>query len=987
MSHGVPTALILGIDHFVAKKLAEELVEKDIHVVGVGEMINGLSDLKNFEWAMNLDEVEGEFDYVFDFYGDKNDWGKIKGEKLVLVSVDNETRKSYLSREATTLDRDWRIVEALGVYGERMGENNFLSKVIKEAVRNKNLELPEAGKTIRLLAVSDLVEAILRACFLSGTANEYFLLLGKEITFEQLAKVLMDKAKMTRFKVMEVNQEINQGNEKLADESERQLRWKAEMDFNKGIDGTLQYFFSLMDEENRRKTASVLRQAQDKKMEEKIKKDTHEKLFDILVEENEMVEEKPTFVESFGETKEKIEEKEKVEPKMVVYEEKSDDFDLPRLIGKKETKETKEKDYIEEESEEAAVAEIFGETKNEKKVKKQKRWKGWRYWWVIVVCFLIVLLFEPMRWGWVTNRAMRSVKEIPELIKDKKYNQVEILADKRLKGLEEIDTRISELGLNSFVLGRNYQSGLKVLMDFLILEKSLPTTVKAAEEINNAIFKGNQIDWTTELDILKTGIGDIENNIGLLQARLSGDYSWLPAGWRSSLQKGEKVLDETRVKITLGKETVNLLPEFLGVDGKERKYMILFQNESELRPTGGFIGSYGLITFKGGKLTEFKIKDVYEADGQLEGHVEPPWEIKSHLNEANWYMRDANWKADFVKTGADIQWFLEKETGQKVDGIIGIDLAVAKSMLGVIGEVHVPDFDEKISADNLYEQAEFYAETKFFPGSVQKASFLGGLGAQMFEEIKNLNIEKMGLLVDSMLDLLQKNEIQIAVNNSGLAKKINDLGWDGKIYNGKCARENCVPDFWYLVEANLGVNKANYFIQKGIEEVTEITQSSLNRTIRVTYENTAKNDNWPGGDYKNYVRIYLPKEVELSQISVADGYDTSVKKVYVNSEINIKEVDGKKEVGFLMTVPVLKKRILEVKYNSNFDFGAGKEFTYMKYIQKQPGTGETSLVSLISYPESWQPLQVEPTASIVGGKVLFNLKLDEDVKMGVVLGK
>jgi hypothetical protein len=990
MSQGIPTALILGIDYFVAKKLAESLVEKDIHVVGVGEMIVGLSDLKNFEGAVNLDEVNGEFDYVFDFGGDKNDWRKIKGEKLVLISVDNETRKSYLSREAVTLERDWRIVEALGVYGEKMGENNFLAKVIKQAVRNKNLELPDPNKTIRLLAIEDLVEAILRACFLSGTAGEYFLLLGKEITFEQLAKILMDKAKMTRFKVMEIDQIINQGNEKLADESEKQLRWKAEISFDKGIESTLQYFFSLTDEENRRK-----KEGGSKKVFEKINKNTHEKLFDILVEESE----ESAVAESFGETREEIKE----EPKMMVYDENNENFDLPSLMKKSkksavagsfgETRE--ESDYIEEESEEIEKIsndQFLISKKNENKgevreAKKRRRWKGWKYWWVVVVILLVGLLIEPVRWCWVTNRTIKSIKEIPELIKNKKYNQVEILAEKRIKSLEKIDGKISELGLNVFVLGRNYQGGLKILMDFLVLERSLPETVRAAEGINLAIFKEKQIDWTTELNILKNGIIETENNIGLLQARLSGDYSWLPAGWRSSLQKGEKVLEETREKIALGKEVVNLLPEFLGLDGKERKYMILFQNESELRPTGGFIGSYGLINFQGGKLISFEVKDVYEADGQLEGHVEPPWEIKTHLNEANWYMRDANWKADFMKTGADIQWFLEKETGKKVDGVIGIDLAVAKSILGVIGEIYVPDFNEKITADNLYEQAEFYTETKFFPGSVQKASFLGGLGKQMFEEIKNLEIEKAGLLVDSMLDLLQKNEIQIAANNSDLAKKINALGWDGKIYNGKCSQENCLPDYWYLVEANLGVNKANYFIQKGIEEVTEITNTGLNRTIRVNYENTAKNSNWPGGDYKNYVRIYLPKEVELSQISVADGYDASVKKVYVSSEINIKEVDGKKEVGFLVTVPVLKKRILEIKYSSSLALGSGKEFAYMKYIQKQPGTGETSLVSLISYPENWQPLQVEPTATIVGGKLLFNLKLDEDVKMGVVLGR
>ena len=125
----------------------------------------------------------------------------------------------------------------------------------------------------------------------------------------------------------------------------------------------------------------------------------------------------------------------------------------------------------------------------------------------------------------------------------------------------------------------------------------------------------------------------------------------------------------------------------------------------------------------------------------------------------------------------------------------------------------------------------------------------------------------------------------------------------------------------------------------------------------------------------------------LSQISVSDGYDTTIKKVYSGEEIRIREVEGKKEIGFLVIVPVTKKRIVEIRYSSKISLGDKKEFTYMKYIQKQPGTGETGLVSLVSFGEEGQPIQVEPAASLVGGKLLFNQKLSKDIKMGVVLGK
>jgi hypothetical protein len=1002
MSQGLPTALILGIDHFVAKKLAEELVNKDIRVVGVGEMVTGLMELDNFSWAMDLDEVEGEFNYVFDFVGNKDDWQKIKGEKLALISVDDESRKSYLSREAAVLDKDWRIIEAKGVYGERMGENGFLTKVIRQAVMNKNLELPNHKDEIRLLAISDLVEAILRACFLSGTNREYFLVLGKRISFEDLAKVLMDKAKMTRFKVMEKDTVVDMGDERLAEVTEKQLRWRAEVDFADGIEETLQYFFSRIDEENRQKKN---KQAEVKK--KLVTEKETRRAFEVMVDEGEEVNITPNFSEKIEHENYEKTLREPDVSNMVVYGEDDDlieeeaEFELPSLMKPKEEEreieEQDSEDWLEEESEEfeEPIKNVVEENKEKPEVKiekkdnflKRKDLKNkLKFWWVGVLLALVLMIAEPAKWFWATWQSTKTIKEIPEMVRNKKYNQVEKIAENRINQLVFIDEKISDWGLNSLKTMRNYQTGLKALVDVLTLEKGLPEIARSADMVNEGMFHDKEINWSQELGSLEDGLRETENNLGILQARLSGDYSWLPAEWKVNVQKGLIMAGELKKQVGQGREVIKLMPELLGLDGKQREYMILFQNDSELRPTGGFIGSYGLLNFKSGKLTSFEIKDIYEADGQLKGHVEPPWEIKKHLGEANWFMRDANWKADFVKSAADIQWFLEKETGKKVNGVIGIDLAVARAMLKATGEIYVPDFKEKINEGNLYEQAEFYAETKFFPGSVQKASFLGALGKQLFEEIKNLNAEKRLVLVQSMLDLLEKNDLQLAINETETAKRLMDLNWDGRVYNGKCSGENCVMDYWYAVEANVGVNKANYFVKRNIEESSEITNNYINRVIKINYENTAKNTEWPGGDYKNYMRLYLPKEVDVSQISVMDGNDTSIKKVYGSDEITIREIDGKKEVGFLVMVPVLKKRILEVKYSSQVNT-SGKTFTYMKYIQKQPGTGETGIVSLVTYPDSWQPLQVEPAASLVGGKLLFNQKLDEDIKMGVVLGK
>src|SRR3989344_28805 len=99
---------------------------------------------------------------------------------------------------------------------------------------------------------------------------------------------------------------------------------------------------------------------------------------------------------------------------------------------------------------------------------------------------------------------------------------------------------------------------------------------------------------------------------------------------------------------------------------KIKKYLILFQNPSELRPTGGFPGTYGVVTFKDGKLQDLKVDDVYNLDGQLQELIVPPIQLQ-HITP-NWGMRDANWFIDFPTSARKITAFYKKESGYEVDG-------------------------------------------------------------------------------------------------------------------------------------------------------------------------------------------------------------------------------------------------------------------------------------------------------------------------------
>jgi len=978
----LPKALINGIDVFGAKKLAEELLKKDLVVFGVGEYVDGLGENENYRYIDDINQIE-ETRYVFDYLGDESVALKAKewGAKLTIIDIWGNKKQAV---------GDWRVVEPHGVYGEGMPENNkeieWLVIAIKEAVQNKNLELPGKDSELRLLSLTNLTEAILRASFLSGTSGQIYKIWGEVVESEEVARVLMDEAKMTRYKVLEKT--LNSKAQNLKEEIEQEwkkLRWRPEDDLEEGLRETLQYFFTKMDEESRAK-----RNKKTKDLKPKIEIEEKEEELEEIEPERVKYE---TVVEIITEEKTEAENK-KIEPEiepMEMVEETEEIEDEPfeeikPLISNKENFWEKKAKELEKQNLKPKIKtpEKENPSPQETAVVKQKKKRNWRWGWIAGGLLVIAIMMVGIS-GWSQYSLVRKTLGLEKMIKLKKYDEVAKQTSEIQRKISESENKLSDWGWNRFYWGRNYQSVLRLWNEGLILVNKLMITAKISDAIGDSIFNNKTIDWEKQLGDLKNNLKEIDEEMGVLQARMSGNWNWLPAILKGKWQITKNDVEEYKNIVDLGLKTMDLWPDFLGTDGKRREYLVLLQNENELRPGGGFIGSYAILSFNRGALLSFEVKDVYEADGQLKGHVEPPQPIKDYLKEGGWYMRDANWNADFTVAAKDIQWFFEKETGRKVDGVIGINLAVARAVLGAVGEVYVPDFKAKINKDNLYEQAEYYSENKSFAGSTQKSSFLGGLGKQLFEEIKSSDTQKRLELIKAMLNQLTNNEIRLALNNQDSAKIVAGLGWDGAIYRGKCAQERCFADYLYLVEANLGVNKANYFLYRSVEQTVEVSVQSIARNVKINYENTAKNSNWPGGDYVNYLRVYIPNTANIVEVSVMDP--AGVKTVFNGDQLKVSDVSGKKEIGLLVTVPVKSKRVVEIKYNNQIDLTKGNKFSYLNYIQKQSGYGDTGLVTLISIPEDWQVEQVEPMTTIVNGKLLFNQKLTKDIKMGVEISK
>lgn len=377
-----------------------------------------------------------------------------------------------------------------------------------------------------------------------------------------------------------------------------------------------------------------------------------------------------------------------------------------------------------------------------------------------------------------------------------------------------------------------------------------------------------------------------------------------------------------------GKEMVDNLPGLLGAGGK-KTYLLLFQNNMELRPTGGFIGSFGLLSFDGGRMSELIVNDVYSADGQLRGHVEPPTPIKNYLGEANWWLRDSNWDPDFPTTAQRAEWFLDKEMDQKVDGVFGIDLNVVKDTLKLTGPIFLPDYNLSITSDNLYEKTQAEAEEEFFPGSHQKRSFITALSRSLVSQIENLGRDKKLPLLYDLIQNFSKRHIQAFLHNNELQDSFSALGWAGAVENPSCG-DGCYADLVGITEANVGVNKANYFVDRKIELKVVVKPNEIDRSLTLNLRNKANGALGTPAKYKVYVRIFVPQDSNILKVKRVTGdYEEDL-------EPEIFDTHGRHEVGVITEVLAgnNQKIVFDWQTRSDDQTNTG---TYGLYVRKQAG--------------------------------------------------
>lgn len=508
--------------------------------------------------------------------------------------------------------------------------------------------------------------------------------------------------------------------------------------------------------------------------------------------------------------------------------------------------------------------------------------------------------------------------------------------------------------------------------------KSINEVVKVFSEIDNPIKNTGQ-ESTSFLDMFKL----IEKNVVEAKKELDAaqknidkiSVDDLPEDRQNQFLTLKQELPKIRKMLDSFLNNSHIFSDLLGGNGP-RKYLFLFQNNSEIRATGGFIGSYGLLDISNGHVKKFFIDGIFNPDGQLKDKIVPPKPIQKV--SAAWSLHDSNWFSNFPTSAKKAIYFYEKTGGPTVDGVITFTPTLMQKLLEITGPVDMPEYGVTLDANNFVELTQYEVEADYDKEENKPKKILSDLAPIVLEKLLiNKNLQNVSKIANVFSQGLREKHILLYFQNDDLQNIISDMGWSGKIIPAE-------KDYISVINTNINGYKTDAVVKEKIEHVAEIqADGSIMDTVTITRKHTGGNSDyeWFNKVNANYMRVYVPLGSRLLEVTGQTreinepplDYDAlnfkkdidvqkEEKDMTIDSEsgTRIYEEEGKTVFANWTYVSPQETMVITYKYLLPFKLfkvsvGESQQVdSYSLVAQKQSGSLGSSFVSQISYPSDYE---------------------------------
>ncbi len=301
---------------------------------------------------------------------------------------------------------------------------------------------------------------------------------------------------------------------------------------------------------------------------------------------------------------------------------------------------------------------------------------------------------------------------------------------------------------------------------------------------------------------------------------------------------------------------------------------ILFQNPSEMRPTGGFIGSYAVVTVQDGSVTNIDVRDIYDPDGQLNEAVLPPRPLQAITGR--WGARDANWFFDFPTSAAKVISFLEKskiysERGTTFAGAVALNVHLIEDMLKVVGPIELAGYQKTITAENFLAAVQTEVESGADKTAGTPKRILSVLTPMLFEKLGSATAEQKRALAQTLGERVKHKDLMAYAADRTLEAYIQNAKLGGELYTPEA---RSTEDYLAVVDTNIAGGKSDAFMNESValDSRIDVEGRIINHlTVTRAHTGAGQTEWWYRAPNKNFIQVLTPFESRLTAFSGHDG--------------------------------------------------------------------------------------------------------------------
>lgn len=369
-------------------------------------------------------------------------------------------------------------------------------------------------------------------------------------------------------------------------------------------------------------------------------------------------------------------------------------------------------------------------------------------------------------------------------------------------------------------------------------------------------------------------------------------------------------LEQLRGALSRDLSLISQVPLMIGYP-EPKTYLFLLLNNTELRPGGGFIGTYGIVNVADGDIKDFFTDDIYAIDGPAEGvlQIEPPEPLKRYLRSSGWFMRDANWSPDFVVSAMNVERFYHLENGpvRDIDGIFGVTPTVIERLLEVTGPITVDD--TTFTSENVTDELEYQVERGFVLEGIplaQRKEIVGQLGEELVARLLSLPLSELQTLFAIAENAIEEKHIMLSFKDAFLQNIADERDWSGRFRVAS-------GDQLAIIDANLASLKSDPVVDRTVRYSVRPDGDTYIARAEMEYRHHGT-FNWKTTRYRTYTRFYTPLGSQFLKgegMMVDDKLNDPARRP---GTIDVTEELGRTVFGGFISIEPGETRTLAVEY-------------------------------------------------------------------------